>query len=190
MPDFPIKLCGETSEKFLLHNIKSFHKAIHWIHQLPYGRNTNRSDYFSIFEELHGTCSTKHAALAALAFEHKHEISLIMAICKLDHNTNKVMQEILQNLNVSYFPEAHCFIRYNTVDLDLTFPDKDTVPELSILQEYVINPNDIGDFKVSMHHSYIKSWMVSNKLSSKYSFTEILGFREQFIASLGSQYYA
>jgi hypothetical protein len=183
-PNFKIKLFGDVSERFLLHKIKSFHEAIEWIHQLPYGRNTNRADYLSIFDEFRGTCSTKHAVLAALADEHHQEVQLKMVICKLDQNVDKTVGKLLLQLKVPYFPEAHCYIKCNKGALDLTFPDQDVVPRVSVLKEYDISPKDIGDKKVSIHHEYIKFWMKDSMFSQQYSFDEVWELRERWIQSL------
>lgn len=66
LPDFLISNKRRVSQNFLSFNLISFYEATQWVHQLPYGRNTHRSDYCSIFQEHKRTCSTKHAALSRL----------------------------------------------------------------------------------------------------------------------------
>jgi hypothetical protein len=58
---------GAVTQHFLEVGVTSFKEALDWVHKLPYGRNQDRADYSKIFEEWKGTCSTKDAALAALA---------------------------------------------------------------------------------------------------------------------------
>ena len=123
------------------------------------------ADYLSIFDEFRGTCSTKHAILAALANEHHQDVQLKMVICKLDQNVDKTVGKLLLQLKVPYFPEAHCYIKCSKGALDLTFPDQDIVPSVSVLKEYDISPKDIGDKKVSIHHEYIKFWMKGSMFS-------------------------
>ena len=137
-----------------------------------------------LFNEFRGTCSTKHAILAALANEHHQDVQLKMVICKLDQNVDKTVVKLLLQLKVPYFPEAHCYIKCSKGALDLTFPDQDVVPSVSVLKEYDISPKDIGDKKVSIHHEYIKFWMKGSMFSQQYSFDEVLELRERWIQSL------
>ena len=72
--NFSIHNNGKVSKNFLNLGVKSFHSAIDWVKSMPYGRNNDRSNYFSIFSEHRGTCSTKHALLSALALENNQNI--------------------------------------------------------------------------------------------------------------------
>ena len=67
--------------------------------------------YSLIFEENKGTCSTKHATLAALALENNiFDIKFQTAVCKFDKFFDKKISKfLLDPLNVLYFPEMHCF---------------------------------------------------------------------------------
>lgn len=111
-PNFKIKNNnGPLSRSFISRNIFNFHDAISFVHKLSYGRNSDRSNYSLIFEENKGTCSTKHATLAALALENNiFDIKFQTAVCKFDKFFDKKISEfLLDPLNVLYFPEMHCF---------------------------------------------------------------------------------
>lgn len=62
---FDITPTGEVSREFLTHGLVHFRQAAQFVKQLPYGRNTDRSDYRLVLSEGRGTCSTKHALLAS-----------------------------------------------------------------------------------------------------------------------------
>jgi hypothetical protein len=49
--------------------IKSFIDACQYVHEVPYGYNTNRDELMILFKENMGTCTTKHAVIATLALE-------------------------------------------------------------------------------------------------------------------------
>lgn len=51
------------SNLFLTLSITTFREALKYVHELPYGRNNNRTDYLLVISEKCGTCSTKHALI-------------------------------------------------------------------------------------------------------------------------------
>lgn len=184
IPDFLILNSGRVSEKFLSLNIDSFNAAIDWTHKLPYGRNADRANYFSIFSEGRGTCSTKHAALADLAIENNQNINLKMVICKLDEDLDPRVVDFLSYLDVPYFPEAHCYLSGINGDIDITFPEQDHKPKADVLKSFIISPDEIGDKKFRLQHEYILTWLQETGLEAKYSFQEVWNLREKWINSL------
>ena len=69
MPDKPITDSGLVSNEFIGLGIRSFHEACRYVHELPYGYNSDRDDLMILFKEKMGTCTTKHAVIASLAAE-------------------------------------------------------------------------------------------------------------------------
>jgi len=134
----------QITDAFNRIGIHDFPEAVEWVHQLPYGRNSNRGDYFLIFTERRGTCSTKHAALAAYARELNLPIQLKLVIYP---------QPIP---GFGDFPEAHCFLHTPEGDLDVTHPDKPNTLQIQILDETDIQPEDILDFKPAWHRAYLE----------------------------------
>ena len=68
-PDKLITEAGPVSKEFLGLGIRSFHDACRYVHELPYGYNSDRDDLMILFKEKMGTCTTKHAVIATLAAE-------------------------------------------------------------------------------------------------------------------------
>src|SRR5262245_56748540 len=77
LPDRPLQSGHPLQDAFLECGITSFHGARAWVHQLPYGVARSGEPAMALFATRRGTCSTKHGAIAALAYEmglavHKH----------------------------------------------------------------------------------------------------------------------
>lgn len=176
---------GPVTESYRGQNVHTLAEAINWTHRLRYRRNSRRDDYLLIFTEKQGTCSTKHAALAALCRENDIDGQLMLAICKLTTQLDPRATEFLRTLNVDYFPEAHCYLRYREDDIDVTFPRQSTALKVEILQQHRIEPEQIGDHKVALHHAYLQHWMAAQGIDQRFSFDEIWAMREAWITSLG-----
>lgn len=178
--------CGSVSAAFRKHGVDHFSEALEWTHQLPYSRNSDRADYTLIFSEGCGTCSTKHAALAALCRENGIEAQLQVAICKLDTELDPNVASFLDELGVGFFPEAHCYLRYADRDIDATFPDQLPTLKAKVLQSFPIEPEQIGQHKLTLHHEFLAYWLVEQKLDKRFTFDEVWRLREEWIASLSS----
>lgn len=160
--------------------VHSFKEALQWTHKLPYGRNSDRSHYTLIFEEGCGTCSTKHATIAALAKELELSVHLKMVICKLNTKLAPRVGPFLEKLNVDFIPEAHCFINYDGNDIDLTFPEQPPIPKVEILVEHIIAPEEIGEKKLQLHLDYMKKWA----MDKPFTFEKAWSVREAWIDEL------
>ncbi len=81
-----IKLEGSTHTRtmFLALGITDFYQAIDYVHQLPYGRNSDRINYLQVLSEKHGACSTKHALIAELARSLNIDLRLKLGLILLD----------------------------------------------------------------------------------------------------------
>jgi len=178
--------CGPVSGAFRKHGVNLLSGALEWAHQLPYGRNSDRADYMLIFSEGCGTCSTKHAVLAALCRENGIEAQLQVAICKLDTELDPNVASFLDGLGISFFPEAHCYLRYADRDIDVTFPDQPSTLKAKVLQSFPIGPEQIGQHKLTLHYEYLAHWLVEQKLDKRFTFDEVWRLREEWIASLSS----
>ncbi len=119
-PESPIKSAGFISKQFLKINISSFRDACAYVHNMPYGYNTDRDDLMSLFREGKGTCTTKHAVIASLAVElglavHKH-----VGIYAMTEDLVTGADAILKRYALPYLPMVHCFLAYETYRVDLT----------------------------------------------------------------------
>jgi hypothetical protein len=179
--DFHIASEAPVSVEFKLLGIESFSHAVNWVHALPYGRNSDRSDYMLLYNEKRGTCSTKHAALAALCIENNIHAILRVAICPLHRQRHPGLAPLLDRLGVHSFPEAHCYLHYQGIDLDVTTPDGSLFLEEEVAQEWDIEPDQIGDHKVALHHDYLSRWLQNQRTS--YELDEVLQMRERWISS-------
>src|SRR6185369_1548349 len=79
-----LKPAGVVSSRFIEVQVRDFREAAAYVHRLPYGRNTNRSDALAVIREGHGTCSTKHALLRRLALEQDIDIALVIGIYEMN----------------------------------------------------------------------------------------------------------
>jgi hypothetical protein len=65
LPNFDLDPGSTISAQFLFYGKRDYHAAASYVQSLPYSRNSERSDYGLVLAERRGTCSTKHALLAA-----------------------------------------------------------------------------------------------------------------------------
>ncbi|MDG5491876.1 hypothetical protein [Psychroserpens sp. SPM9] len=172
------------SKACISRELTDFSSVYNHIKSLPYGRTTNRSDYASVLSEHKGTCSTKHAFLKAIAIENDVEdLKLFLGIFKMNALNTPKLKSILESYNLNYIPEAHCYLKYHHQILDLTF-GTDTHPAFvaTLMYETSIIPEQIGDYKVELHQSYLKSWLDNEELDM--SFDELWSIREACIAEI------
>jgi hypothetical protein len=182
--DFDIKATGLISTCFLSRNINTFSLAAEFIKRLPYQRNKNKDDLTTVFEDQYGTCSTKHAVLKQLATENNRtDLELVLGIFKMNgFNTPKILNT-LQQYNMQYIPEAHNYLKFKGHILDYTFPNSTGNNfEQDLLEELIIQPNQISNYKIAYHTAYLKKWMVENYIP--FSLDEIWDIRELCIQQL------
>lgn len=184
MLNFSLLPNGLLSQLLLEKGIVNFNDAVTYIHQLPYGRNTDRSNYQSIISENKGTCATKHAFLKQLAIENQQDdVQLFIGIYKMNAQNTSGIGKILTKYQLPYIPEAHTYLKINGNLLDITrITQNDTSFVTSLLVEEEILPYQIGAYKVTWHQQFLKQWIDSAHLS--YSFEEIWKIREECILAL------
>ncbi|MFK7833552.1 MAG: hypothetical protein AB8B52_09765 [Winogradskyella sp.] len=154
------------------------------IKNLPYGRNTNRTDVSLVFKEQKGTCSSKHAFLKHVAdLNGFTNIKLLLGIYKMHHkNTPNIGNVLLEN-NIDFLPEAHCYLSVDGERLDYTSRHSDfNRIKNEILLEQEIAPFQVSEFKVDFHKEFIRNWIVTDAI--QFSFDVIWALREQCIANL------
>lgn len=177
---------GILSEIFFELEVFTFIAAIQFVKNLPYGRTTDRANPDLVLIELKGSCSTKHALLKKLALEQGiSTVSLYLCLFKMNGNNTPKLEEVLQKHDISYIVEAHCILSVNGEFIDVTSEtsDYDSLKN-DILELVEIQPEQIGDFKVDYHQTYLKKWL--KKRNSEYSFEEFWSIREQCIKVLSS----
>lgn len=183
--EFTIHPNGAASVHFLEQRATTFSEAAEFVRHLPYQRNSSRYDPLIIFKERRGTCSTKHAALALLAEEHQQsEVQLCIGIYRMNRQNTPGIGDMLEQRGLNFLPEAHTYLRINGTIFDCTgLSSGNTSFADSLMEEIVIRPEQVGDFKVSYHRNFIQSWLAQQS-SLSFSFDELWRIREQCIQRL------
>jgi hypothetical protein len=120
LPDVTLRARGVVSEQFLQQGLKTFHAACQWTQELPYGVNSNNEDSMILFEELRGTCTTKHGAIARLAAEHNLPIHKNLGFYRLNDEIVTGVNALLAPHGLDFIPQIHCFLAYENCRVDLT----------------------------------------------------------------------
>ncbi len=118
-PDAAITKDGIISKRFIELGIDRFHAACQWVHELPYGYNSNRDDLMILFKEKMGTCTTKHAVIATLALELNLPVEKNIGIYAMTEEIVSGTDEILQEYGLPYVPMIHCFLVHGDSRVDL-----------------------------------------------------------------------
>jgi hypothetical protein len=185
LPIIPLRPIGLIAADFIAREITDFRAVGHYLHHLPYGRNSDRSDFRLVLPEKRGTCSTKHALLAELAHEQNLSVTLTLGIYTMHERNTPGVGVVLDRYRLQYLPEAHCYLRYGETRIDLTRSGVEpTEPIDRFLYEEAISPEQIGDYKVQFHQRFLRSWLVNTDVVSGRSFAEIWKIREACIAAL------
>ncbi|MBO6606683.1 MAG: hypothetical protein JJ905_09560 [Psychroserpens sp.] len=155
-----------------------------FIQNLPYGRNTNRTNFELVITERRGTCSSKHALLKRVADLNRiPNIELVIGIYKMTElNTPKIGSELSKNA-LEYIPEAHCYLIIEGKRTDLT-SGRANIERIAsdIIIEIRIEPDQVSEYKVDYHKAFIRNWLIES--NSKLNFDQIWSIREQCIANL------
>ncbi len=185
--NFEIKPAGSISAAFLERNIPDFNSAMQFTRQLPYGRNNNKYNLLTVFDDNCGTCSTKHALLKTLAVENDQpNVKLVLGLFKMNKfNTPKVISLLIKN-NLDHIPEAHNYLKIDDEIIDCTNLNSgpgDFVNDL--ISEQEIQPAQITGFKVALHKAYLQEWLPKQP-GLAISFSELWQIREECIAALST----
>lgn len=167
-------------------NKTEFLELLKKVNALPYGRNSDRSDFQLVEIENRGTCSTKHAFLKDKASEMANEeVDLVLCIFKMTAQNCPPIAEILKDYSLEYIPEAHCFLKMEGRNYDITFPNSDSLKiENDLIECQNIEPEQIGDYKLNYHKAFLIKWLVDSKMEM--TFKEIWEIREACIKRLSN----
>ncbi len=119
-PDKEIIGSGPMSKMFLSLGPGRFLEACRYVHELPYGYNSDRDDLMILFKEKMGTCTTKHAVIASLAAELGLPITRGVGIYAMTEAIVTGANKILAEYNLPNVPMIHCFLEYQSCRVDLT----------------------------------------------------------------------
>jgi hypothetical protein len=119
-PDKPITGGGLLARKFSDIGIERFLEACRYVHELPYGYNSDRDDLMILFREKMGSCATKHAVIATLAAELGCGIFKYIGIYPMTEELVTGTQKILSRYELPYVPMVHCFLVNEKKRVDLS----------------------------------------------------------------------
>jgi predicted transcriptional regulator with HTH domain len=175
---------GVISNEFLNRNITDFHSASKYVSELPYKRNSDKNNILCVFDDLGGTCSTKHAVLRKLALENnQQDVKLILGIFKMDAEYTQKIKSILKKINLNYIPEAHNYLKIDDEYFDFTKPNSKYADFKSkLLIEKEIECNEIANDKISFHKNFLEKWIADEDIP--YNLEGIWNIREQCIKDL------
>ena len=183
LPNQRLSASGEMSSEFVALGIDDFQRAAHFVHQLPYGRNADRADFRLVLPEHRGTCSTKHALLAALAAEQRLPVHLTLGIYEMSERNTPGVGAVLDKHGLPFVPEAHCYLKYGGVRIDVTREVAAAQESIArFLHEETIAPAQIGAYKVAMHQGWMREWIVRTMPNRDWQ--SVWKIREECIAAL------
>ncbi len=186
LPACALISAGEISREFAAAGARDFRGAARYVHALPYGRNSNRTDPLIVIREHRGTCSTKHALLKRLADEQQLEIALMIGIYYMNERNTPGVGRVLEECGLESIPEAHCYLRYRDGRIDVTreAAGGPAEPIARFLHEEEISPEQIGDYKIALHQRWMRGWLASPDAPRSFDFDELWKIREACIAAL------
>lgn len=120
LPSVDIQPNGIVSQAFLTRQITSFTEACRWVKALPYGSNSSTEDSLILFSEGRGTCTTKHGVIARLAQEQNLPVCKNLGFYRLNDEIVTGVNALLNVYGLSFIPQIHCFLVYETNRVDLT----------------------------------------------------------------------
>lgn len=166
LPDFPISADGPLSSAFRAAGLPTFRAAAAHVERLPYGRIGTPGDWPAVLREGRGTCSSKHAALAALAHAHgREDVELVLGIYEMSESNTPGVGALLAARGFTAVPEAHCYLRYAGLRIDLTgLPPGPVSPFASLLGEEAIEPAALAAAKVPRHQAALGAWVAERGL--------------------------
>lgn len=181
LPEFSLSGSGELARRFRVLGIDGYRAAARYVRELPYGRNSDRSDYRLVLREDRGTCSTKHALLTALAREHGVGVELRIGVYLMDGTNTPGVAPVLRRHGIRALPEAHCYLAHRDRRVDVTGVGGSAVEEF--IHEEAIEPAQIGAYKVERHREVVRRWASERGLDAG----RVWRVREECIGALSSR---
>lgn len=184
VPERPLARGGDVSAAFIEKDVTTLREAFEFVWQLPYGRNSMPENPIAPLAEGRGTCSTKHALLARLLDEQGVAAELRLGIYEMSEANTPGVGAVLAGSGLDHVPEAHCYLALDGRRVDVSRRGGEgSEPIGHFLYEEAIAPDDIGDYKRTMHHRFIDAWATTPEARGL-SGDAIWTIREACIAAL------
>ncbi|MDP9439079.1 MAG: hypothetical protein M3P49_10080 [Actinomycetota bacterium] len=180
LPSFGLDAERPLGRRFSALGLGDYRGAARHVRGLPYGRNSDRSDWLLVLEEGRGTCSTKHALLADLARENGRPVSLVLGVYEMDDTNTPGVGAVLEKHDLPFVPEAHCYLAHEGMRVDVTREAEAAQPIAGFLHEEEIDPYQIGEYKAGAHWGFVGRWAEERGLNPE----RVWRAREECIAAL------
>ncbi len=185
-PDKPIEGPGPIAGKFLALGIPTFQAACRYVHQLPYGYNSDREDLLILFKEGMGTCTTKHAVIGTLAAELDIPIEKNIGIYRMTEKIVTGANAILKQYDLPYVPMLHCFLVYDCYRVDLT--EGNNNGKNCALDEFIhtetVHPHISGKDEYLLYRRALKERVLTRPEFEGIAMKVVLHAREEGLALL------
>ncbi|MGB1216549.1 MAG: hypothetical protein ACPG5P_01665 [Saprospiraceae bacterium] len=174
------------TQEIIQSGISTWNELTFFVQTLPYGRNENREDFTLVWKEKKGTCSSKHAFLKHIAVLNGMDtMKLILGMYKMNLGNTAGIGNVLEENNLPYMPEAHCYLKIEGKRFDFTNPTADISQlEDDIISEQEIQADDVAHKKVRIHQSFLKKWLEERNLEM--NFDQLWAIREKCIQNLSN----
>jgi hypothetical protein len=90
---------------------------------------------------------------------------------------------VLDKYRLASLPEAHCYLRYRGSRIDVTHTSSGR-RELKFFHEEEITPEQIVEYKISLHRQFLQQWIGENDLAGVRDLEVLWQIREECIAAL------
>jgi hypothetical protein len=188
-PNTPI-LSGLTiSDIFIKRAIHNFHDACQYVHNLPYGYNSDRDDLLILFKENFGSCTTKHAVIATLAQELALPIQKAMVVYAMTEQLVTGTQAILDQYNLPYIPMIHCLLIYDDHRIDLTEGNQNgkNQPIVDLLYSHPVAANISAKDEYLLYREALEKLVQAKQELQDISIKQILKARQEGLSLLRSK---
>jgi len=176
----------EIVHELELKGVKNLYQTIEYIHQLPYCRISDNTNYHLVLKEQRGTCTPKHALIAELASSLNIPLYLKAGIVIMNANNAPKIAPILKKYQLNEIIEAHTYLEYEHHQLDITFPEKTNFKmTYPLLKERNLTLHDLGEIKMAWHKEAMKEFLLTQHLP--YDLDQIWEIREQCILALSTE---
>ncbi len=123
---------------------------------------------------------------AARYLQQQLPIRLMLGIYEMSERNTPGVGRVLEKYGLASVPEAHCYLMYRNDRIDITRAVDGAEPIAKFLHEEVISPDQIADYKVSVHHHFLRNWIGTAATSRAMSLDAAWKIREECIAALAA----
>lgn len=185
-PDCKISHGTPVADQFAALGIDRFHNACAYVHQLPYGYNSDRDDLIILFKEKMGTCTTKHAVIATLAEELELPVVKNVGIYEMTEAIVSGSDAILAEFDLPYIPMLHCFLVCGRHSVDLTQGNRNGKKRAidAFLYTVPVTPNISAKDEYRLYREALGQTILTRPEMKHTSLRQILKAREEGLKCL------